>query len=246
MELKDRIAIVTGASKGIGNAITCALLSRGAYVAAISKTPEDLQHVVDTLQKDYPDRIFAFPADVRHEQEIIKTVDAVVDMWDRVDILANCAGVSLRGSCPMAELESSELDRMMDSNFKSVAYLCREALKIMRQKDFGYIINILSSAAYRTGGGGGLYAASKYAARAITESLIHECKGTGIRVSSISPGPVNTNIWSHKEKVIPEEQKAKMLKASDIADIVLFLLQLDPNIHIDNINVEPWYYVKMR
>jgi NADP-dependent 3-hydroxy acid dehydrogenase YdfG len=89
-----------------------------------------------------------------------------------------------------------------------------------------------------------MYSASKYAARAVTESIIAECMGTGVRVSSISPGPVNTNIWAHKTTPVTEERKEKMLRTEDIANIISFLLQSDSNVHIGNITVEPWFYLK--
>jgi NADP-dependent 3-hydroxy acid dehydrogenase YdfG len=114
-------------------------------------------------------------------------------------------------------------------------------MRVMRRSGSGYIINILSTAGLRSGAGNSPYSASKYGARALTEALIDETQGTGIRVTGISPGPVDTAIWGHKRFEVTGERRATMLKASDIADIVVFLLGQPDRVHIENIKVTPWF-----
>ncbi len=129
--------------------------------------------------------------------------------------------------------------RVLETNLTGTYLLCREVLPVMKREGSGYIINVLSTAAFRSNAGNAPYSASKYGARAITETVAEETKGTRIRVSSISPGPVDTNIWSHKTQEVSAERRRKMLRADDIAGIALFLLTRPEYLWIDNVTVVP-------
>lgn len=244
MELKGKTAVVTGASKGIGYAAAKMLLQEGAKVIAVSRTAQDLDTAVCKLFQDSSGEITAYCVDVSQESEIQRLASSLKQEYERIDILLNCAGVSQHEGCLMTEFPTEELNRILHTNFYSVAFLCRELFPLLSHGDDAYIINILSTAAFSSGKGGGLYSASKYAARAVTESLEAQCKGTPVQVCSISPGPVNTNIWSHKTVPVPAARKEKMLRPEDIAGIIRFLLTQDRNVHIGNITVEPWFYKK--
>lgn len=225
----------------MGLAIMQALVMEGAKVAILARDAEALKAAADSISPDLRGNVLCITADVTKEEQVKSAVMQTIDRYGRVDILINSAGVSQRKSYPIAEIEFAEYKRIMSTNVDGTLLMSREVLKEMRKQDSGYIINILSNAAFnKAGGGSAVYSASKFAARAVTEALIADCRGSGIRVTSISPGPVNTNIWSHKEEPVPEERKAKMLQGNDIASIVAFLLNLGENVHIDNITVEPW------
>ncbi len=224
----------------MGLALMQVLVSQGASVAIVSRSGEALETAVNTVSLNLRDNVFCVVADVRDEEQVKAGITQVVEKYGRIDILINCAGVSQRKPYPIAEMEFGEFKRIMDTNVDGTLLVTREVLKEMKRLNSGYIINILSTGAFKVGAGGAAYSASKFAARAITEALIADCRGSGIRVTSISPGPVNTNIWSHKAEPVPEERKAKMLQGSDIAQIVTFLLNTGDNVHIDNITVEPW------
>lgn len=244
MELQGKTAVVTGASKGIGYAAAEMLVQEGVRVIAVSRTKTDLEDAVQALLQKHGGEVRAYCADVSQESEIRGLASLLRREYGTVDILLNCAGVSQKEGCPMTEFETAELDRMIQTNFYATAFLCREIFPLLDHGGDAYIINILSTAAFQSGKGGGLYSASKYAARALTESLEAQCKGTPVQVCSVSPGPVNTNIWSHKTVPVPEERKKKMLRPEDIAGILRFLLTCDRNVHIGNITVEPWFYKK--
>lgn len=113
--------------------------------------------------------------------------------------------------------------------------------------DLGYVVCLLSRSQEKLSLAereiaGGTYSASKYAANALIETLIQECRGSNIRISSISPDPVSTNIWSHK--IIPpsKEEQKRMLRPEDIADIASFLISTPENVHIRDIEVTPWKF----
>lgn len=209
MPLKDTCAVVTGASKGIGLAITKALLEQGVRVAAVSRTAPDLEQAVQQLQREYPGRASAFPADVSREEEAVRVIGEIQKVFGRMDILVNCAGVSQHGPSQLETLDRREFERILHTNLNSVLYCTREALPHLRKQPQSFVLTILSTAAFHSSGGGFTYAASKYAARAVMEGLEQECKGTGVRIASISPGPVNTDIWSHKDVPVAQERKEK-------------------------------------
>ena len=239
--MRGKTAIVTGASRGIGYAAMAMLVSEGVNVAAVSRTREALEAAASELSVAGGGSITVIPADVSREDEAVRAVKEALSALGHIDYLINCAGVSQRVDCALADIEREEFERIMNTNVNSTLYMTREYL---RHSDAGYIIHILSTAAFDSGAGGIMYSASKYAARAVTEGLEKALKGTDIRITSISPGPVNTNIWSHKAQPVPEERKARMLRPQDIADIIRFLLNTDKNVHIHDIKVEPWFYKK--
>ncbi|MBT9778770.1 SDR family NAD(P)-dependent oxidoreductase [Clostridium sp. MCC353] len=239
--MKGSSAIVTGAGRGIGRAAMAMLVKEGLKVAAVSRSREALEAAVRDLGLEDGTQVAIIPSDLSEEEGAVKAVSQAVKRLGHVDYLINCAGVSQRESCEITQISRQEFERIMNTNLNSVLYMCREFLKYA---DSGYIINILSTAAYDTGAGGIMYSASKYAARSVTEGLAKSLKGTGVRITSVSPGPVNTDIWSHKAAPVPEERKAKMLKPEDIADIMKFLLNTDDNVQIHDIKVEPWFYRK--
>ena len=218
------------------------LVKEGVRVAAVSRTREALETAVEGLLLEDRNQVFMIPADVSSQRGAVSAATLAFEKMGHLDYLINCAGVSQREKCGITGVEEQEFKRIMDTNINSILYLCREFLK---KAETGYIINILSTAAFEVGAGGIMYSASKYAARAITEGLEKGLKGTGIRITSISPGPVNTDIWSHKTVPVSEMRKAAMLKPEDIAGIMKFLLNTDDNVHIQDIKVEPWFYKKI-
>ncbi len=235
--LDGKVAVVTGGSKGIGYAIAYAFADEGATVAIISRNAEDLEAAARSINVSVksPGRAVAYVADVSDEAAVVQAVSAVADEHGAIHLLANCAGVSHSADYKFTELQYDEFSRIMRTNIDSVMLVTREVLKRMSE---GYILNILTVGIYSKSSG--VYPASKFAAKSLQDALVKEYKGSKIRISSISPGPVNTNIWSHKKAAVPDSKKEKMLKPSDIADIAMYLVTLPENIYIDNITVEPW------
>ena len=242
MNIARKNAIITGASSGIGRSISVQLAKNGVNVALIGRSLEGLNETAAMLPEG--SKYICYSGDLRLEEDSINGVNHVVNQWGSLDYLINCAGVSQRSSYKVEEIETEDFKKIMDTNLDSLLFCSREAIPHLKKSQDAYIINILSTAAFSTGAGGGMYSASKYAARALHESMVASYKGSNIRVSAVSPGPVHTNIWSHKTEEITQKRKDGMLQPNNIADIVLFLLKLEPNVHIGNITVEPWFYKK--
>jgi NADP-dependent 3-hydroxy acid dehydrogenase YdfG len=241
VDLKDKTAIITGGSQGIGFATARALAKEGVKVIALARDMEVLNNSLDSLDVSSKALVTGIRADVRDERDVRQAFKQIVENYGHVDILVNCAGVSMSSKKRLEETESSEWTRIIDTNLTGTYLMCREALPLMASQNFGFIINILSTAAYKSSSGFSLYAASKFGVRALTEALIEENRRSGIRISSISPGAVDTTIWSHKTTPVTEEDRATMLRAEDIASIVMYLLSVPTSVHIENVTVTPWH-----
>lgn len=216
------------------------MAEEGVAVVAVARNEQRMSEVKMAIPLPHRDRVNFICADVRNEEQVNAAISETLRAHGKIDFLFNCAGVSMKEPIRVEDITHTEWDRIMETNLNGTFYFCRGVLPSMKERDSGYIINILSTAAYRTDKENSLYSASKYGTRALTEALIEENKSTGIRISSVSPGPVNTNIWSHKTRKVSENERSRMLETSDIVRIVTFLLANEPYVHIDNITVTPW------
>ena len=236
----SRVAIVTGGSQGIGLATVGVLAARGMRVVAVARNRGRLDAAVASLDPRIRDRASGVTADVSRDQDVAAAVAEVVERFGRIDVLVNSAGVSMNARRRLVETTTEEWNRLINTNLTGTYLMCRAVLPHLRAAGGGYIFNVLSTAAFRSTAGVSLYAASKAGARALTEALIEEYRDSGIRVTSVSPGPVNTTIWDHKLQPPSREERAKMLEPSDIAEIVAWLLDRPSRLHIPNITVVPW------
>ncbi|WP_282935978.1 SDR family oxidoreductase [Paenibacillus sp. RC67] len=240
MELTGKIAVVTGASSGIGLAAAKALYSQGASVVLLARDEQNLQNVIQSMDPDSMGRLTGIATDVRDEASVQNAIEQTISLYGQIDILINAAGVSLPDKQLVQDVDLNQWKRIMETNLTGTFLMSREALLRMNERNSGYIINILSTSAFQASGGDSIYAASKYGARALTESMISANRRSGIRISSISPGAVNTNIWSHKTKPVSQETKDTMLKPEDIGEMIVFLVTRPSYVHIENMTVTSW------
>ncbi|MDP9910075.1 3-oxoacyl-[acyl-carrier protein] reductase [Variovorax boronicumulans] len=191
-DLKDKTALVTGASTGIGAAVAIAFAARGMRVAVhYNSSAEAATRVVDTIRAA-GGTAFALQADVRDTAAIRVCVQETTAQFGRIDVLVNNAG-SLVKRMPIAEFDDALFDEVMHINARSVLAFCREAVPQMRKQGSGAIINVTSVAA-RTGGGPGayLYAGAKGFVSTATHGLARELVGDRIRVNAVAPGVIQT------------------------------------------------------
>ncbi|BEP56120.1 SDR family oxidoreductase [Variovorax sp. V118] len=191
-DLKDKTALVTGASTGIGAAVAIAFAARGMRVAVhYNSSAEAATRVVDTIRAA-GGTAFALQADVRDTAAIRACVQETTAQFGRIDVLVNNAG-SLVKRMPIAEFDDALFDEVMHINARSVLAFCREAVPQMRKQGSGTIINVTSVAA-RTGGGPGayLYAGAKGFVSTATHGLARELVGDRIRVNAVAPGVIQT------------------------------------------------------
>ena len=189
--IKDKIVVVTGASSGLGEATARLLSAEGATVVLGARRAERLR----TLAKDLESRAgkaLALTTDVRLREQVKALVDSAVQTYGRIDVMINNAG--LMPQAPLERLKVGEWEQMIDVNIKGVLYGIAAALPHMQRQKAGHFINVSSVAGHRVGPGFAVYAATKYAVRALSEGLRQEVKPYNIRTTVISPGAVATEL----------------------------------------------------
>ncbi len=232
-DLADKVAIVTGASRGIGRAIAGSLVGAGARVVVAARTSADIERAAEELRRSRPGAARAVVADVGRYEDCRRLVATAVEAFGRLDILVNNAGIGIFG--PVADLQPEDWDRVIRTNLDSLFYCCHEAIPHLRRAGGGWIINIASLAGKNPFPGGGAYNASKFGVVGFSEALMQEVRWDGIRVSYIMPGSVATD-FSHPESGAGEEWK---IQPPDIARIVLDLLSFPDRTLPSRIEVRP-------
>jgi NADP-dependent 3-hydroxy acid dehydrogenase YdfG len=240
--LSGKAAIVTGGSAGLGLAIVRVLADRGMSVAAVSRDLERLTSALSQLDEGVSGRVAAVPGDVGDPDEAASIVRRARERFSRLDTLVNCAGESPREHRPMADSEFADWQRMLDTNLTGMFLMCRAAMPHLVDSKEGYIVNILSTVAHVPAPGASLYAATKHGALGLTESLIEECRGSPLRVSSVSPGKMDTSVWDHMARPPSRAERHEMLGPTDVAEVVAWLTERPAHMHIPHLTVRPWSY----
>ena len=189
--IKDKIVVVTGASSGLGEAAARRLSAQGATVVLGARRADRLQLLAKDLEAR-GGKALALTTDVTRREQVKALVDSAVQTYGRIDVMINNAG--LMPQAPLERLKVDEWDRMIDVNIKGVLYGIAAALPHMQRQKAGHFINVSSVAGHRVGPGFAVYAATKYAVRALSEGLRQEVKPYNIRTTVISPGAVATEL----------------------------------------------------
>jgi 3-oxoacyl-[acyl-carrier protein] reductase len=228
--LVNKVAIVTGGTRGIGRAIAQRLLEEGSKVAICGTRQTSLDEAMAHLPQK--DKVFGAVADVSKLGQVRTFISAVLQRFDTVDILINNAGTGTFRA--VAELSPEEWDRMVSVNLSGVYYCCHEVLPIFRNKGCGDIINISSLAARNPFAGGAGYNASKFGLNGFSEAMMLDHRSDGVRVSSIMPGSVATEFGG--EAASGAEWK---IAPGDIADVVIALLRTPARTTISRVEMRP-------
>jgi NAD(P)-dependent dehydrogenase (short-subunit alcohol dehydrogenase family) len=189
--LKDKVAVVTGGSRGIGYCVAERLLKEGAMVYTCGRDAQILQRSLAELRTHGDTRVEGMVADVGRYEDCRKLIQTATEHFGGIDILVNNAGIGIMK--PVDQLTPEEWDVTIRTNLSGVFYCCREAIPIMRQRGGGYIFNISSLAGVNPFPGGSAYNASKFGVNGFSEAMMQDVRYDGIRVSYIMPGSVDTD-----------------------------------------------------
>ncbi|ALM74955.1 SDR family NAD(P)-dependent oxidoreductase [Thermococcus barophilus] len=224
MKLAGKVALVTGASRGIGRAIAVALAQKGANVVINYVRNEEEAKRTEELCREYGVETLVIKADVSSREEVRKMVEAVIKKFGRIDILVNNAGI-LGNSINPLEITEEEWDKVISINLKGAFLVIQEILRYMKK---GKIVNITSIAGKDGGTVGAHYAASKGGLIALTFNLARHL-APNILVSAVAPGPVDTELIPPeiKEKLRKLSLTGEIAKPEDVAHAVIFLLEND-------------------
>ncbi|MBN1298243.1 MAG: SDR family oxidoreductase [Actinobacteria bacterium] len=229
MDLKGKVAVVTGASMGIGKSISIALAQKGASVMLAARNIEKLKQAKEEIASSGGSSII-IPADLTDESQIIALFKKVRDEFGRLDILINNAGVTVTGK--FVDFNLKDFDSIINVNLKAVYLCCREALKIMLPLKSGAIINISSNIVYKGYPYQAVYCASKSGVLGLTRSIANEYHSEGILVTAIHPGAVDTGMATQAR---PDIESSLLLLPKDVADTVLYILGLSERAWVDEI-----------
>jgi NADP-dependent 3-hydroxy acid dehydrogenase YdfG len=241
--LKNKVALVTGASSGIGYATAVALSKAGAYVAVGARRLERLKDLEKEISESRGAEILVHALDVTNRANCNSFVDAAVKKWGTVDILVNNAGLM-----PLSFFKNNkyhEWERMIDVNLKGVIYCTSAVIPHMLKKDSGHIINMSSVAGRVVFAGGTVYCATKHAITAFSEGLrIEFSPRSKIRVTCIEPGAVSTELLEtitdeSMTRFIEGSKKMESLQARDIADSILYAVQAPLHVNVNEILIRP-------
>jgi 3-hydroxy acid dehydrogenase/malonic semialdehyde reductase len=230
--LAGRTALVTGASAGIGAACARALAGAGARVALCARRVERVAALAAELRASGAEA-HAFALDVRDAAAVSAALAALPAPFAALDLLVNNAGLS-RGLEPLHEGSLDDWDEMLDTNVKGLLYVTRAAVPGMVARGRGHVINVGSIAGRETYPKGAVYCASKHAVDAITRGLRMDLLGTGVRVSTVDPGLVNTEFGTvrfHGDRARADAayQGMRPLAAEDVAETVLWIASQPPH-----------------
>jgi len=237
--LDGKVALVTGAGRGIGRAIALTFARNGARVALAARTAVQL-HAVQAEIEAAGGLAVSFPTDVAQEEAVVALVHDVVERFGRLDILVNNAGLGIFK--PLVETSREEWDRVMAVNARGPFLLCREAIPHLRKQPLSFVVNVSSVVGLKGYANQAAYSASKHALMGLTKALAREVQADGIRVHAVCPGGVETDLVRAAR---PDLDPAVLMQPQDIADIVLFLVTRRGNAVIDGVQVRraastPW------
>lgn len=230
--LNQPVAIITGASRGIGRAIAQKFAREGVATAIVGRDKTALQETADLIKKDSNQPTLQIQADLRDVQQISSIVDHTISEWGRVDVLVNNAGIMYQK--PFEELSPDEIQTMLDVNLRAVMFLTQKALPHIKKQENAAIINIASLAGKNPVKNGTVYAATKWALRGFAASLMLEVRQDDIRVVTIFPGSVDTDL--NRQSPL---QRDTMMQPEDIAHAAYSAIIVDRRTMISEIDLRP-------
>ncbi len=231
MNLKNKIAIVTGGTKGIGRGIAEALLREGASVCISARVRGEIDDAVKALGAF--GQVIGFKADVRVYEQVKALIDHAVKELGGLDILINNAGIGIFET--VEETSPEDFRAVLETNVCGVFYCCHEAIPQMKKRGGGYIINISSLAGVNAHPRMAAYNASKFGLNGFSEALMQEVRQDNIKVSYIMPGSVNTEFGGDS----PSDEKSWQLTPADIARVVIDLLHHDERSLPSRVEIRP-------
>ncbi|WP_412518672.1 SDR family oxidoreductase [Staphylococcus simulans] len=231
-ELNKKVAVITGASSGIGKGIALKLSNEGATVVLVARDEKKLDRVSTELRKAGARNYEFISADVTKREDIDRAIKQTIEEFGKVDILVNSAG-QMKSSA-ITEGDVQAWDDMIDTNVKGTLYAINAVMPYFQQQQSGHIINIASISGFEVTKSSTLYSATKAAVHAITQGLEKELAKTGIRSTSISPGMVDTAMTSETDW-----GSRKMLEPKDIANAVVYALTQPSHVNVNEITVRP-------
>lgn len=238
-----KTAFVTGTTSGFGHAFALRLAKLGYNLIVTGRRKDRLEDLAEEIRKNFGVEVLALNFDVRDNDACKKAINSLPEKFQKIDLLVNNAGLAA-GASPFNESDLDDFERMLDTNVKGLLYVTKLIVPGMIERQKGQIINISSIAGIEVYPNGHVYCASKHAVNAITKGLRIDLVKHGIRVSSISPGMVETEFsivryHGDEDKAKAVYQGLVPLNAEDIADALEFIVTRPEHVMINDIQINP-------
>jgi NADP-dependent 3-hydroxy acid dehydrogenase YdfG len=236
-KLAGKVAVVTGGGSGVGKAVALSFLKEGATVVIAGRDPAKLAAVATAANAG--SNLKTVPTDVTSPAQCQALIRTATEGFGRVDILVNNAGTNIKART-LRELTAESWDMMVRTNLDGAFYCTKAVLPQMLDRKDGVIVNVVSVAGKRANPlGGAAYVAAKFGMSGLGLVLAAEEKDSGIRVSNIYPGEIDTPILEARPRPVTDEQRAVILKAEDVAEAVLFVAALPPRVSVPELVIKP-------
>ena len=241
--LKNKIVFITGATAGIGKASARAFAKEGAKLILTARRENVLNEVAVELKEEFNAEVYTAKLDVTKVEEVKNIIDSLPEEWTKIDILVNNAGLA-KGFGHIYADDTQNWEEMIDTNLKGAMYVIRHIVPGMIERGGGHVINLGSTAGHMSYANGGVYCATKFGMRAISDALRIELLDKNIRVSSVDPGAVetefsNTRFGGDKERAKKVYEGTTPLNGDDIAEAIIFCATRPPHANINEIIITP-------
>jgi len=220
--LKKKVALITGAGRGIGKDIALEYASQGASLVLISRTKGEIQEVSDKCAEDFGVKSIPITSDISKEKDVLDVFNMLKDKFGTLDILVNNAAIHLAKE--VTSITTEEWDNIMAVNLRGTFLCCREALRIMKAKNYGKIINISSESGIKGFAMESAYNASKFGQIGLTKSLANEVRKYNININAVLPSATNTKLFMD---AYPCVDGKRIIQPLDIAKVAAFLASED-------------------
>ncbi|MBA9075529.1 SDR family NAD(P)-dependent oxidoreductase [Rufibacter quisquiliarum] len=238
--MSQKIALVTGATSGIGRATAIILAQNGFKIIAAGRRRERLQELVETFGAE---QVFPLEFDVRDREAVQKAITGLPAQWRNIDVLVNNAG-NAHGLAPIQSGDVDDWEAMLDINVKGLLYVTKEVLPVMVERKTGHIINIGSIAGKEVYANGNVYCASKFAVDALSKAMRIDLVHEGVKVSEVNPGAVETEFSEvrfkgDKERAANVYKGFEALTAQDVAELLLFMITRPKHVNLAEVTLLP-------
>jgi len=237
------IALITGATSGIGRATALKMAGNQYDVIITGRREERLVELKNAIQKSYDARVHVLCFDIRDQNAVVEAIDSLPGEWKNIRVLINNAGLAV-GLDHIQDGKIDDWERMIDTNVKGLLYITRKVAPMMIEKGDGHIVNIGSMAGKEVYEKGNVYCATKHAVEALTKSMRIDMLEDNIKVTSISPGLVETEFSmvrfkGDQEKADKTYKGYNPLTGDDVADVAVFAINMPAHVNLNNIEVTP-------
>jgi NADP-dependent 3-hydroxy acid dehydrogenase YdfG len=234
VDIKNKIAVVTGASDGLGKQVSLKLAKEGVNLALVARNEEKLNEVKKEAERLGSPKVICYPCDLQDKEQIKKTVQKIEVDFNEVQILLNIAGIWQKLNL-LEDIPEGEVDSVINSDLTGMIHITRLMLPVLKRQKEAIILNDSSKSGVTAQPGQSVYTAAKWGVRGFTEVLKEDLKDTNVRVAAIYQGGTNTGMFDKAGEHLDQE---KFIRPEDLADVIVYMLSRPSGIWLHDVRIE--------